>query len=165
MRNTRRVNIHHEFDVEARAEEVWRVIGDEFADVGFWVGAVPSSTAIVEGPTLEDAPVAGRQCDIAIAGFGALTETITEFDPNARRLAYRVDAGLPRFVGELTNSWELHRGPAGTTHVTIDVAGTLTGVVGLVAGRLFVWNIRRSLRGVESDLCAYLRTRAATTTG
>jgi len=163
MRRTRRVNIHHEFDIEAHPEEVWRVVGDEFADVGSWVGAVPSSTAI-DGPALEHAPVAGRQCDIAIAGFGALTETITEFDPNARRLAYRVDAGMPRFVGELTNNWALRPGPSGTTHVTIDVAGTLTGLAGLVARRLFAWNIRRSLRGVESDLCAHLRARAATTT-
>jgi hypothetical protein len=153
------VKIYHSVEIDAPVDRLWNILADEFADIGLWATAVPSSKAEGTPPTwLPDAPAATRSCDLNLPGIRAISETITRFDPANHVLSYRVDEGMPSFVTGVSNTWSLTSVGPGRTRVTMLAEATLGGAVGTLATPMMRLNFARTLRGLGRDLAIYAVT-------
>ncbi|MFZ2501271.1 MAG: SRPBCC family protein [Nocardioides sp.] len=142
--------------IDVPAEQVWEVIGPGFARVGEWVSAIGASRGVaVPGPN--GAPVAGRACQVAAAGFGQIAEELTSYDPQARRLSYRVSDGMPSFVTGAQNTWQARPYDERRTQFTMDAEFTLTRTGRLAAPFLRAY-LSRVGRRTSADLKALLET-------
>jgi polyketide cyclase/dehydrase/lipid transport protein len=104
--------------VEADAQEVWRVLADEFADVAAWGPGVNSSGPNPDTPQgLNGSRYGGRVCDVE--GLGTTNERLVAFDDQVRTLSYTVEAeNLPPFIEKLQNTWTVT--PDGTNRSNVD---------------------------------------------
>lgn len=114
-------------DIDAPADEVWEVIGPGFGRVGDWVAAVAESRAVGEA-VLPDAPAAGRTCSVAAAGIDHLTEQLTDYDTETRRLTYRVGDGMAHLVADATNTWHVRSLPDGRAEFRMEATVELVGL-------------------------------------
>ncbi len=149
------IDIGHTATIAATADELWRVLGEEFAEVGRWASAVDTSAAITgEGRAGPDPAAAGRTCQVA--GFGETEETLVLFDRQHRRLAYTATAQrIPSFVRGLRNEWSIDEIDPGTSEVTSHVTAEVTGILGVVIAPLLRRKLSSTLRTSLEDLRAY----------
>lgn len=142
MRVTRSV------DIEAAANDVWRVLGTEFYDVGAWTTSVPGSRKAPDGES--------RECTVAGApGITHLTERLVSFDDATRSLFYEVSDGMPRFVSLARNSWRVQ--PLGRTRsrVTSVAQMNLRGPAVALTPLMHLW-VQRLERTVMTELKHYV---------
>jgi len=140
-------------DIDAPAEAVWDVVGPRFGDVGTWARAVHRSTVLgVPGE-----PGSGRSCEVAAAGFDALTEELVRYDDGARTLTYQATSGMPRFVRWATNTWRVGPLPGGRSRFVMSAELMLSRGLRVLSPVLagYLWGIgRRTAR----DLKTYVET-------
>ena len=116
--------------VNASAERVWKVIGEDFNDISEWSSFVNTSEAI---PNLPEG--SGRVCDVK--GVGEIVETIVDYDDDGRALAFTVNGGVPFFVNEVVNTWQVEAIDENRSIVTSGVNVDLMPVFKqLLSGRL-----------------------------
>ncbi len=137
--------------LDAPIDRVWEIVGEEFADIGSWATAVPSST-VLEGDAVEGAPTAGRTCAVAVPGFDYLEETLTEFDATTKSFTFEINAGLPGFVTNGYSKWQLHEESSERTRVELRSVIETKGLLGAVMGPMLKLNLKRTLKGIEKDL-------------
>ncbi len=84
------MKITHTIVVNAAAEQVWQMLGPDFADVARWMAAIPRSEAI-EGATLPGAPVRGRNSYL-IKKFNGMyqEEIITGYSDSGQKVSFDV---------------------------------------------------------------------------
>ena len=152
------MQVNHQFEIDAPIERVWDVVGNGFAEIGEWSTAVPASQAHGGASDLPHAPVAGRSCQVAAPGFGAISEKLIGFDPATHTLTYRVEDGMPRFVSEAQNTWRLTPIDDRRTKVSMTAVFASNGIVGKVTVPILKFNVRRTLASIERDLSHYLTT-------
>ncbi|MGI9609735.1 MAG: SRPBCC family protein [Acidimicrobiia bacterium] len=104
--------------IEADAQQVWRVLADEFIDVAAWGPGVNSSGPNPETPEgLNGSRYGGRVCEVE--GVGPVHERIVAYDDQARTLSYTVAAkNRPDFVEKVQNTWTVN--PDDTNRSTVD---------------------------------------------
>ena len=107
----------------APIEDVWTLLGPEYARAGDWASGVYASKARAGTPAVDGAPVAGRVCQTSLGPF---TESIEVYDPTARRISY-VASGekMPGFVKSLRNNWQLAPAGSGRTEVRMVLTADL----------------------------------------
>lgn len=147
----------HQFDVAASMHYLWSITAEDFAGIGRWATSVPRSAAR-EGPAVGGAPVAGRTCAVNVPGFSHLDERLIRYEPDNRVFAYRAESGMPSFVTDATNTWQLTEVGPEATRVSMTVEVSTRGLVGTVALPMLWLNIQRTLRSVERDLTHYAET-------
>ena len=154
-------------DISATADEVWEVIGPDFARVSDWVSAIATSETVDARPAasgldetdLAGAHPSGRACTFSSPGFDRIIEELTAYDPAARRLSYRLAHGMPAFVIEASNTWHAQALPDNRSEFTMDAYLELAGVGRVV--RPFLRAYLNSIgRRTSRDLKAYLETGA-----
>src|SRR6266568_5671478 len=91
--------------INASAEKVWRVLAHDFATIGQWASAIPTSQAIADLPAPAGAEVGGRVCSTAVPGFADVQETFTSFDEASMHFAYQATEGRPWFLKRAENHW------------------------------------------------------------
>jgi hypothetical protein len=151
------MQITHQFDVAASIHHLWSITAEDFAGIGSWATSVPRSEAR-DGPPEDQAPVAGRTCAVNVPGFSHLDERLIRYEPDNHVFAYRVESGMPSFVTDATNTWQLTEISPKATRVSMTVKVSARGLVGKVALPMLWLNIRRTLRSVERDLTHYAET-------
>ena len=140
-------------DIDAPVAAVWGVVGPRFGDVGTWARAVKTSTAVgVPGE-----PGSGRSCQVAVAGFDALTEELLRYDDATRTLTYRATAGMPGFVRSATSTWRVDSRPGGRSRFTMSADLVLSGWARPLtpAFALYLWGVGLS---TARDLRTYAET-------
>ena len=149
------MRIERDLRIEAAPGEVWRILADEYAEVGRWARAVRSSAPNPHAAPLPGAAVGGRVCT---ASIGAVTETITVHDAAARILAYEAQAkAMPFFVRRLTGHWTVR--PAGSgSEVGLRFEADLMAPFGTLMG----WAIRRQFKGAIDETLDDLKLYAET---
>ncbi len=149
------IDLTNTMTVNAPAEHVWHILGDDFAGVSHWATSVNHSTANTRAtarPT--DAPCGGRSCELA--GFGATDERLVDFDAARRTLAYTVTAKrLPSFVKGMRNDWSVETGPNGTSKVTARITADATGPLGFLAAPMMKMKLRSTMNEIFDDLRTY----------
>ena len=87
--------------INASADKVWKILGADFNNISEWASFVLESKA---DPDLPDG--GGRVCQVA--GFGATTESLYEFDDQRRKLGFTfVGKKNPFFMKEIKNGWQV----------------------------------------------------------
>ena len=151
------MRIAKSIEIEAPAERVWRIIGEEFDRVGEWATPVPHSAAAARQPINADAPVAGRTCETSVAGFPSLNETLTAYDDAQRTLAFEIVEGMPGFVSEARNEWRIDELGPNRTQVTLDGRIETRGV-GRIMAPIMRFQLNRAIDQTVEDLQVYAAT-------
>lgn len=138
--------------IDAPAATVWRVIAHEFAEIGKWATAIPSSTPLDDFPAPTTAPVGGRACSAAVPGFRTVHEQFTEYDEANMRFRYRAVAGLPTLIRQAENIWSVQPLTADSTRIEICSELELNRVVGWCLGPILQWQINRIGKATLEEL-------------
>ena len=132
--------------VTAAAEQVWKILGDDFNDISEWSSFVVESNA---NPDL--APGGGRVCNVD--GFGKSVETITKFDDQQRKLAFTFEGEkIPFFVRNVENSWSVEPNGDNQSVVQVDVEVTMLPVFQQLMGGMMGKMMGKRAETILSDL-------------
>lgn len=99
------IELRTSVEVEAPAEEVWRVLADDFGDVGAFASSLRASS--LDGPVEVGAT---RVCEVAAVGPfppRTMNEKLVQLDPRRMKLAYEAGAGMPAVIRSATNRWSV----------------------------------------------------------
>lgn len=104
--------------IDTDANEVWRVLADDFIDVAAWGPGVISSGPNPDTPEgLNGSRYGGRVCNVE--GLGTTDERLVAYDNNEKTLSYTVTAeNLPPFIEKLQNTWTVT--PVGPDQSNVD---------------------------------------------
>ncbi len=149
------IDIEQTAEINASAEDLWRILGEEFTEVGRWASAIDSSAALPGGAEADpDRPAAGRTCHIG--GFGDTEERLVLFDRRNRRLAYTATASrIPSFVHDLRNEWNVAPADGTRSRVTAHITAEATGVLGALMAPFLRRKLGSTLRLSLEDLRIY----------
>ncbi|MEM6533849.1 MAG: SRPBCC family protein [Myxococcota bacterium] len=143
------MKIYEHIVVDASVSDLWKVLGERFADVSDWTESVTES--YLDGPLTAGAV---RTCHLKPTGplaGGIVTEELTHFMPASHSLTYQVRSGLPGFIGHLTNAWSIQelsgRRARVQSVITLRVAWWMTPLALLVKMQM-----RRAIRGFLKEL-------------
>ena len=148
------MNIKKEISVNRPPEEVWQVLGTQFADAYKWARGLDHSKGHGQ-PQYEGARCNSRTCEVP--GFGRINEVIQRFDPQNHILSYAVSEGFPDFIQSAVNTWILTRQGSGTK-VTMNMEIQTTGIKGAIMGPIMKMNLNKLTTGVISDFKVYVET-------
>jgi len=143
--------------LDAPIDRVWKIVGEDFTDIGAWAAAVPSSKEL-DGAAVDGAPAAGRTCAVAVPGFDYLEETITNFDASEKAFTFQINEGLPGFVTSGFSNWKLTSEGDDRTKVVVESTIETKGIVGSIMGPMLKLNLKNTLKGLERDLRAIAET-------
>lgn len=138
------------------AKTVWEVVGPQFANIGTWASQIPQSHGRAELQTLEGAPIGGRVCETAVAGFPAISERLTYYNEGEMRLKYVATEGLPRFVRSAQNDWTVNPIGADRSELTIRGEIDLRPFPGIFLYPFMIFQFKRAGKIILDDLAYYL---------
>lgn len=143
--------------VDAPASALWRVMGEEYADIANVVSGVYVSQAR-PGAGVNGAPIEGRVCHTSL-GKHPLIETIKVYDPDARKLSYDANSkSFPAFVKSLVNNWEFREINEAKTEVRMRLEGDLSFPFNYLMASMMKWRFAKIMPGVIDELAHYART-------
>ena len=147
---TSALSIRQSVEVAASPDRVWQILGRDFGGLDKWASLVPhaSLTQLPSGATQ-------RQCSTAIGEF---KETVTEYDEARRRLAYRVDAGTPPVVSEMTNAWQVMPVDGGRSRVEMEMTVQLIDDAPAAVAEGMKANFAAVTRQLTEELRHYVET-------
>lgn len=149
------MEIARTMEVSASPDHLWKILAEDYAEVGQWARAVQSSAPNTDVAPLAGATVGGRVCT---ASIGAVTETIRTFDAHGHVLAYDAKAkAMPFFVRNLSGRWKLHEF-GGKTEVDLSFVADLMPPFGALMG----WAIRRQFTTAIDETLEDLKLYAET---
>ena len=119
---------------------------------GAWRAIAASHRAAGTPP--RGAPVAGRTCETGLSAIPTVTENIVAYDDGNRTLTSAA-TGLPRFIGEARNRWQVTNAGPGRASARFDGVLETRGLRGLLAALPLRIRMRRETRRVLDDLKHY----------
>ncbi len=159
------VNVKISTIINAPADKVWEVLGQQFDDIADWTTVVKSSKAIEKTPTniIADpsAPIPARETTSENKGKTiTLVEVITEYSDENRSLKFYGD-GLPSFIEFASDKQSvIEKGPHQSV-VVFEVEVSLKSVFSIFKGKVekrFEENFKR----VQNDLKIYVERELVT---
>ncbi|MEM9368444.1 MAG: SRPBCC family protein [Planctomycetota bacterium] len=141
--------------VDVPREQVWRITGEEFANIDRWIAGVNASEGA--GVGLNGAPCTERTCEPSFRGFQETTERLIQYDPQRYQLAYQIVEGLPGMVGQATNEWT-HQEKGQGTQVTMTIKMELHGIVGAAMKPMMSRQMGKILQEGLEELKVYAET-------
>ena len=146
------MNVHRELTINASADRLWQILGDDYAKVGEWTTQVLSSQP---NPDLRVGE--GRVC--VTDGFGDAKETLTQYDEQKRELAYVATIEkMPFFVKEMANAWRVEPKGESRSIVHMDMNGKLLPVFKQIMTRPMSKQLAKSADLFLRDLKYYAET-------
>ncbi len=77
--------------INVPAQNIWKVLAEDFDKVGDWLSQVPKSYRKEEDTDVPDSPMSGRVCELSTKANGPIAdETITGYDEINKVLKIRV---------------------------------------------------------------------------
>lgn len=133
--------------LNASKADVWQVLAEDFAEVGEWSSLI-SEVDFIAGNDQGGMLGGTRFCFIPAFGE-AVEERITTYDENDGTLAYEIVKGLPPFVTQGSNTFDIIAIDANTTQVrstmTMQVAAQTPGLPVGIAKQNFAHAVSISL--------------------
>ena len=97
------MQIKRQFTVNASADKLWEIMGQDFAHVSHWASDILTSQARHTGIVPQGAPCSGRVCTTSLGGF---KEQILKYDEQRKMISYDAKGDkMPFFVKHLENNW------------------------------------------------------------
>ncbi len=145
------VNAASEISINASAEKIWQVLAVEFGDIGKWASGVDASEG--SGDSINGSTCSERACKISATGFSDTKERITIYDKKGYLLRYTLFHGLPGFVKDAYNTWQLIPKTDSETLVKAHTEMRATGIM----GTLMKGFMTRSTQKVLVAMCEELK--------
>lgn len=147
------MEIARHITIQASPDHVWDLLANRFHAVGDWASIINHSEALnlQSGGT----GVADRLCDTP---DGVFKEQVTRFDEARRTFSYLVYQGLPGFVREGGNTWQVRDLGRGKTEVSMRMRFELNPVADLLMGWMLKRQMSKAADGVAEDLRIYAET-------
>ena len=144
--------------IEADADEVWRVLADEFIDVAAWGPGVNSSGPNPDTPEgLNGSRYGGRVCDVE--GLGTTNERLVTYDDQVRTLSYTVTAeNLPPFIERLQNTWTVTPDGADRSNVDTQLEVTIANSMSESEADDIVNTMFAGAGGASTNLKTYIES-------
>jgi hypothetical protein len=98
------MEITRTLEINKNIEEVWKVLGDDFAHPYKWASSVYHSEG--HGSPMDSLTCNERSCDTVM---GQIKEKLTHFSESGYSLAIKITEGLPKPIREGGSSWELRK--------------------------------------------------------
>lgn len=146
-------------NINADADHVWSIVGDDFENIGRWAAGINSSkndlTTTAPSP---DAPIGGRICDVG-KPLLVLNERLVSYDSDKRQLAHTVTSDkMPGFVDGLLLTWTVAPAGRDASKVTVNIASGLSGIGGAVMGPMMRMQFKKNMGKILADLKALAET-------
>ena len=146
------MDVKRQLTVNASAEKLWQILGEDYDRVGEWTSEIPSSAPNPDLPTGQ-----GRVCKTD--GFGDAKETITKFDETRRELAYVAEIEkMPFFVKEMGNSWRIESRGQNKSVVHMHLQGKLMPVFSQLMSGTMAKQMGKSADIILEELKYYAET-------
>ena len=147
--------INRDLQINSPIEEVWQVVGHEYAEAYKWASSLKHSEAL-NNESLNGSSCTERSCDVA--GFGQITERVLEYSDEEYLLSYEVTSGLPKFVIKTENTWKLSAAAGGNTNVEMRLKMQTKGFLGWLLGGIMERKTGKLLDGSLEELKYYVET-------
>ena len=157
------VVVRVETQINAPADQVWQVLGKEFADIAHWTSLVESSKAVAVGEIpahspytpAADAPIPARQTTSVNKGRTAtLIEVVTMYSDEKRELKF-YGVGLPKFIAFGGDKQSVVANSEATSTVIFNVELRLKGFFKLLKGKIEK-RFAENLKKLQEDLKVYI---------
>lgn len=142
-------------DIDAPIEDVWKVIGSDFANAYKWASSLKHSAAL-DSISLNGSTCTKRGCDVA--GLGKITEKLYEFSNDEHFLSYELIDGRPKFVRKIYNTWRLTTMDDGKTHVQSTIRLQTKGFIGWLLRWIMVRKTKTLVDETLEELKFYVET-------
>lgn len=143
--------------IHVTAERLWEIVGTGYADVGLWSTAVDHSSGSGEAE-FEGATCSSRGCSINAKGLTAISEKIIMFNNETREFKFQVTEGMPGFVQNATNHWQVIQLTDSTSALKMNAHMEIKGFAGKLMGKAFEKNTENLLNTIDNDLKIYAET-------
>lgn len=141
--------------VNASADRLWEILGTEYLHAGRWASAVYHSSGKGDA-RIEGAPAEGRVCQTSLGPF---TETIEEFDPEQRFVAYSATGDkMPGFVKNLTNYWRVTPLGPNKASVQMELTADIAFPFNILMGPMMKLQFGSVVKNVIAELKHYAET-------
>jgi len=147
--------INRDLQINSPIEEVWQVVGHEYAEAYKWASSLKHSEAL-DSVSLNGSSCTERGCDID--GFGQITEKMLAYSDEEHLLSYEVTSGLPKFVIKTENTWKLSTTTEGKTNVEVRMKMQTKGFLGWLLGGIMERKTEKLLDGSLEELKYYVET-------
>ncbi len=142
--------------VEVPAEQAWHVLAHRFDQIGQWTSLIPLSQPVSDTAAPDEAPVGGRVCSPALAGFRAIRETFTSYDEAGMRFSYAATEGLPWLITRAENHYAVRPLAANRALVESRAEVALRPFPGMLVAPLVRLQLQRAAGRVFEELKYYL---------
>lgn len=140
------MEVTQQVTVNASADKVWKILGDDFNDVSQWANPVLDSHAI---PDLPEG--SGRVCQGK--GAGEVVETIHHYDDQNRELAFFLEGKkIPFFMRKIDNTWSVKPKGANQSELQVHVDVTLMPVFKQLMSGMLSKQLTKQADGFLSEL-------------
>ena len=140
------------------ADRLWDVFGEAYPEIGTWSSGVFASKPR-EGNGPGGAPFQGRICE---TNFGKLTETVTDYDPAARKITYLVKGEkMPGFVKRIENNWQFRDAGGGKSEIAMRMNGDLAFPFNILMGWMMKIQLKKDLNSNIEELIHFAESGQA----
>jgi hypothetical protein len=151
-----RMEITGHTTINAPGSDAWRVIAHQFANIGQWASAIPTSCAAPEVAPPVGAEVGARVCATGVRGFKEVREQFMFYDEDAMRFAYEATAGLPWIVRHAENHWRVFSLDQSRCQVEVQAVVDLRLIPGFLLAPLLRMQMRRLGQQTLEELKYYM---------
>ncbi|MEL6917390.1 MAG: SRPBCC family protein [Bacteroidota bacterium] len=148
------VNASSEILINVPIAKIWQVLAIESGDIGKWASGVDASEG--SGAPINGSVCSERSCKISATGFSDTKERITVYDSDGYILKYTLFHGLPGFVKDAYNTWQLFPKGDSTTLVKANTEMRATGIIGTLMKGFMTKSTQKVLNAICEELKYYL---------
>ncbi len=121
--------IKKEITISKGIEEVWKVLGQDFAYAERWASAIKHSQAL-DSKNFNGSNCSERGCDIP--GMGSIKEKLLFYSNEEHSLSYQVYEGMPSMVRSMSNTWKLHPISQNSCKLQMHMEMEAKGIMGIM---------------------------------
>jgi hypothetical protein len=142
--------IEKKIDINNSIQNVWKVLGHEFAHPYRWASSVNHSEG--HGKQVATTHCDERSCQTVM---GNIRERLLDYSDEHHCLAYEIIEGLPGAVKKATNTWQLTEIAGGKTKLTMKMELTFQGLVGNLMQPLMRNKLTKVAEALVEDFAHY----------
>tara|TARA_R110000744_G_scaffold320650_2_gene426811 strand:- start:996 stop:1538 length:543 start_codon:yes stop_codon:yes gene_type:complete len=148
----KRIHVQKELVVNKKVEEVWEVMGNQFARVHLW------STNFKDSKPGGSSKFPGLDYSarITVTDRGETIQELDAFDTAEHSLAYHISKGAPGIAKQASAIWSLNSDEADKTIVVLEFNMETKGFLGFLMTPMIKMGMGKSAAEIAGDLKYYV---------
>lgn len=148
----KKIHLQKEMVIHKKVEEVWEVMGNQFAQVHLWStnfkDSKPGGSSKFPGLNYSER--------ITLTDRGETIQELDSFDSTTHTLAYHITKGAPSIAKQASAIWSLNSVDANTTVVVLEFNMVTKGFLGFLMTPLIKMGMGKSAIEIAEDLKYYV---------